>query len=241
MYAIALYDQVAGRLLLARDPFGIKQLYTAETDLPRLRLRAAGAGGERAGGAASGAAGARPASGAAIHHRPRHDLRRGQARAPGRDAGDRERRHHRPAPARRDAGRVTPDRRRGSGAGGTGSRACRQRRDALPRRRALRSFPLGRHRFDAGVELYGGARRAAGARLHGGVLRRRRRRRARPRPSVSPKRSAPSITRSASTSAISGHGCRASRPGDGRSRRRLCLPALLQARGRSGARREGSC
>jgi asparagine synthase (glutamine-hydrolysing) len=32
MYAIALLDPARGRLLLARDPFGIKQLYVAETD-----------------------------------------------------------------------------------------------------------------------------------------------------------------------------------------------------------------
>ncbi|HXQ09750.1 MAG TPA: asparagine synthase (glutamine-hydrolyzing) [Caulobacteraceae bacterium] len=32
MYAIALFDPSCGRLLLARDPFGIKQLYLAETD-----------------------------------------------------------------------------------------------------------------------------------------------------------------------------------------------------------------
>ncbi len=32
MYAIALFDPARGRLLLARDPFGIKQLYLAETD-----------------------------------------------------------------------------------------------------------------------------------------------------------------------------------------------------------------
>ena len=31
MYAIALHDPVAGRLVLARDPFGIKPLYYAET------------------------------------------------------------------------------------------------------------------------------------------------------------------------------------------------------------------
>ena len=33
MFAIAIHDQVAGRLVLARDPFGIKPLYYAETDL----------------------------------------------------------------------------------------------------------------------------------------------------------------------------------------------------------------
>jgi asparagine synthase (glutamine-hydrolysing) len=32
MYAIALHDPAAGRLYLARDPFGIKPLYVAETD-----------------------------------------------------------------------------------------------------------------------------------------------------------------------------------------------------------------
>ena len=32
MYALALHDQEAGRLVLARDPFGIKQLYLVETD-----------------------------------------------------------------------------------------------------------------------------------------------------------------------------------------------------------------
>lgn len=32
MYAIALHDPAAGRLVLARDPFGIKPLYYAETD-----------------------------------------------------------------------------------------------------------------------------------------------------------------------------------------------------------------
>jgi asparagine synthase (glutamine-hydrolysing) len=32
MYAIGLFDPGAGRLLLARDPFGIKQLYLVETD-----------------------------------------------------------------------------------------------------------------------------------------------------------------------------------------------------------------
>src|SRR5579864_1897358 len=32
MYAIALYDRAAARLVLARDPFGIKQLYLAETE-----------------------------------------------------------------------------------------------------------------------------------------------------------------------------------------------------------------
>ncbi len=32
MYAIALYDSEARRLVLARDPFGIKQLYLTETD-----------------------------------------------------------------------------------------------------------------------------------------------------------------------------------------------------------------
>ncbi len=32
MYAIALLDAARGRLLLARDPFGIKQLYLAQTD-----------------------------------------------------------------------------------------------------------------------------------------------------------------------------------------------------------------
>jgi len=32
MYAIALHDPIAGRLLLSRDPFGIKPLYYAETD-----------------------------------------------------------------------------------------------------------------------------------------------------------------------------------------------------------------
>jgi len=32
MYAIALYDPEGGRLLLARDPFGIKPLYYVETD-----------------------------------------------------------------------------------------------------------------------------------------------------------------------------------------------------------------
>jgi asparagine synthase (glutamine-hydrolysing) len=32
MYAIALLDPAKGRLVLARDPFGIKQLYLAETD-----------------------------------------------------------------------------------------------------------------------------------------------------------------------------------------------------------------
>ena len=31
MYAIALHDPAAGRLILARDPFGIKPLYYAET------------------------------------------------------------------------------------------------------------------------------------------------------------------------------------------------------------------
>src|SRR6202008_1236526 len=31
MYAIALHDPAAGRLVLARDPFGIKPLYYAET------------------------------------------------------------------------------------------------------------------------------------------------------------------------------------------------------------------
>lgn len=31
MYALALYDPAAGRLVLARDPFGIKPLYVAET------------------------------------------------------------------------------------------------------------------------------------------------------------------------------------------------------------------
>jgi asparagine synthase (glutamine-hydrolysing) len=33
MYAIAIHDPIAGRLVLARDPFGIKPLYYAETDL----------------------------------------------------------------------------------------------------------------------------------------------------------------------------------------------------------------
>jgi asparagine synthase (glutamine-hydrolysing) len=32
MYAVALLDPLAGRLVLARDPFGIKQLYLAETE-----------------------------------------------------------------------------------------------------------------------------------------------------------------------------------------------------------------
>ena len=32
MYAIALLDPARGRLVLARDPFGIKQLYCVETD-----------------------------------------------------------------------------------------------------------------------------------------------------------------------------------------------------------------
>ena len=31
MYAMALHDPGAGRLVLARDPFGIKPLYYAET------------------------------------------------------------------------------------------------------------------------------------------------------------------------------------------------------------------
>jgi asparagine synthase (glutamine-hydrolysing) len=33
MYALAIHDPIAGRLVLARDPFGIKPLYYAETDL----------------------------------------------------------------------------------------------------------------------------------------------------------------------------------------------------------------
>ena len=50
MVAVAIHDPATGRLILARDPFGIKPLYVAETtDLLRLRLRAAGADQRRAG------------------------------------------------------------------------------------------------------------------------------------------------------------------------------------------------
>ena len=88
MYAIALHDPAAGRLVLARDPFGIKPLYYVETAAgfafasePQALI---------AGGLVPAQlvpSGAQRAAAAAIHHRPRDDLRRHSAGAAGRDGG----------------------------------------------------------------------------------------------------------------------------------------------------------
>ena len=99
-----------GRLVLARDPFGIKPLYYAET--PRGFAFASEPQALIAAGLVAAELvppGAQRAAAAAVHHRPRDDLRRHPARAAGRDAGRRARPHRRAAAPRRAArGRPAP-------------------------------------------------------------------------------------------------------------------------------------
>ena len=105
MYAIALHDPAAGRLVLARDPFGIKPLYYAET--PRAFAFASEPGALIEAGIVAAAArsvGAQRAGADAVHNRPRDDLRRDQSSAAGRDGGGAPGAHRR-APAPRSAAR----------------------------------------------------------------------------------------------------------------------------------------
>ena len=77
-----------GRLVLARDPFGIKPLYYAETAHGfafASEPRCADRGRHRLPELVAGIA--QRIAAAAIHHRPRDDLRRHRAGAAGRDGG----------------------------------------------------------------------------------------------------------------------------------------------------------
>jgi asparagine synthase (glutamine-hydrolysing) len=112
MWAIAIHDRAARRVVLSRDPFGIKPLYMAETrhglafaSEPRALLES--------GLVARGIdPRARRTARTAVHHRRRDDLPRHPPRAAWRDDRDRGGAHRRAPPPRRAArGRARSDRR----------------------------------------------------------------------------------------------------------------------------------
>ena len=175
MYAIALHDPAAGRLVLARDPFGIKPLYYVETaarasSSPRSRRRSSPAA----------------SSPRELVRQVRNELLQLQFTT-GREtifAGI-----QRVLPGETvvvTRGRIVERRRREAlpagaplpldearGAGGVRPRLRRQRAGASALRRALRHVPLGRHRFLGGAGDDGAAQRAPGERLHRRLLQQR--------------------------------------------------------------------
>ena len=187
MYAIALHDPAAGRLILARDPFGIKPLYYAETaagfafasEPQALDRRRAGAGAARAPGAQRAAA-------APIHHGTRDHLRRHSAGAAGRDRGGGARPRRRAPPPRGDARRGGAAAREVAGAAGIRPRLRRFRAAASAFGRALWHVPVRRRRQLRRAGDDGAAQRAAGEGLHRGVHHRPCGRRARAGPRGSP-------------------------------------------------------
>jgi asparagine synthase (glutamine-hydrolysing) len=86
MYALAIYDSASGRLILARDPFGIKQLYYVER--PECFAFASEPQALIAAGLASRTL-RHPAAAELfqLHYRCGNDFCRYPPRAPGRDAG----------------------------------------------------------------------------------------------------------------------------------------------------------
>ena len=174
----------SGRLLLARDPFGIKPLYYAETPKgfafasePQA-LIAAGLAAPQFAPEARAAVAAAP-----VHHRPaRPSSKPSTACCPARRWWSR-------AAASSSAIVALPcptaGRRRSTAEDALAAldAALIDSVERAPaRRRALRHVPLGRHRFVGAAGPDGAAERPAGARLHRVVSRHRRGRRARPRP-----------------------------------------------------------
>ncbi len=227
MYAIALYDPAERRLVLARDPFGIKPLYYVET--PAYFAFASEPQALIAAGIVSPVL-ARPvrdlqALADAQFSTGRETIFSGINRVlPGetivvrQDASSRRRRRMAlPEGALWRSTSTKP-------CGNSSTRYCSTACGCTPAfGRAVRHVPLGRHRLDVGAGDDGAPRRAPGAGVHGRVCRRGRRRaaggaRARPRGRGRAHRA--DLRRGRFLAAIATGGAGRRRPGRG-------LPAML--------------